>query len=58
MTPATRFGRPLPEGGTIGVPAPASPYENRSEILRGVEAWEERGYRVKLGARARGAHST
>ena len=51
MTPSTRFGRPLPEGGTIGVPAPASPYENRSEILRGVEAWEERGYRVKLGER-------
>ena len=49
MTAATRFGRPLPEGGTIGVPAPASPYENRSEILRGVEAWEERGYKVKLG---------
>ena len=49
MTAATRFGRPLPEGGTIGVPAPASPYENRSEILRGVEAWEERGYTVKLG---------
>ena len=49
MTSATRFGRPLPEGGTIGVPAPASPYENRSEILRGVEAWEERGYKVKLG---------
>ncbi len=52
MTPATRFGRPLPEGGTIGVPAPASPYENRSEILRGVEAWEDRGYRVKLGEHA------
>jgi muramoyltetrapeptide carboxypeptidase len=51
VTAATRFGRPLPEGGTIGVPAPASPYENRSEILRGVEAWEERGYRVKLGER-------
>jgi muramoyltetrapeptide carboxypeptidase len=38
----------LPEGGTIGVPAPASPYENRSEILRGVEWWESKGYRVKL----------
>jgi muramoyltetrapeptide carboxypeptidase len=47
---ATRFGRPLPTGGTIGVPAPASPYHNRSEILRGVEWWEARGYRVKLGA--------
>lgn len=48
MTAATRFGRPLPEGGTIGVPAPASPYHNRSEILRGVEWWEAQGYRVKL----------
>ena len=31
------------------MPAPASPYENRSEVLRGVEWWESRGYRVKLG---------
>ncbi len=45
---ATRFGRPLPPGGTVGVPAPASPYFNRSEVLRGVEWWETRGYRVKL----------
>jgi muramoyltetrapeptide carboxypeptidase len=47
--------RPLPDGGTIGVPAPSSPYENRSEILRGVEWWESHGYRVKLaeGALAR-----
>lgn len=45
---ATRFGRPLPKGGTIGVPAPASPYFNRSEVLRGVEWWEAQGYRVKL----------
>jgi muramoyltetrapeptide carboxypeptidase len=41
--------RPLPAGGTIGVPAPSSPYENRSEIDRGIRWWEERGYRVKLG---------
>jgi muramoyltetrapeptide carboxypeptidase len=45
---ATCFGRPLPPGGTIGVAAPASPYENRSEVLRGVEWWETRGYRVRL----------
>ncbi len=49
MIEAHRFGRPLPEGGTIGVAAPASGFENRSEVLRGVEWWEERGYRVKLG---------
>jgi muramoyltetrapeptide carboxypeptidase len=46
--PAIRFGRSLPPGGTIGVPAPASPYENRSDILRGVEWWESKGYRVRL----------
>jgi len=49
VTAATRYAPPLPEGGTIGVAAAASPYENRSEILRGVEWWESRGYRVKLG---------
>jgi muramoyltetrapeptide carboxypeptidase len=46
---ATRFGAPLPAGGTIGVPAPSNPYHNKSDVLRGVEWWEERGYRVKLG---------
>jgi muramoyltetrapeptide carboxypeptidase len=52
VTEATLFAKPLPEGGTIGVPAPASAYENRSETLRGIEWWEERGYRVKLGEHA------
>lgn len=42
-------GAPLPDGGTVGVPAPASPYFNRSELLRGVEWWEARGFHVKLG---------
>ena len=42
MTAATLFGRPLPEGGTIGVAAPASPFESRSDILRSVEWWESR----------------
>jgi muramoyltetrapeptide carboxypeptidase len=40
--------KPLPPGGTIGVAAPASPYDARSEVLRGVEWWESHGYRVKL----------
>jgi len=40
--------RPLPEGGTIGVPAPASPWDERSEVDRGVRWWESKGYRVKL----------
>ncbi len=48
VTAATRFGRPLPSAGTIGVAAPASPYDARSEIERGVEWWEAQGYRVKL----------
>jgi muramoyltetrapeptide carboxypeptidase len=40
--------KPLPPGGMVGVAAPASPYDSRSEVLRGVEWWESRGYRVKL----------
>src|SRR5947199_6500684 len=44
----TVFGKPLPPGGTIGVAAPASPYDSRSEVLRGVEWWESQGYWVKL----------
>jgi muramoyltetrapeptide carboxypeptidase len=48
LAAASRFGKPLPEGGTIGVAAPASPYDNRSQVLRGVEWWEAQGYRVKL----------
>jgi muramoyltetrapeptide carboxypeptidase len=39
---------PLPDGGTIGIAAASSPFENRSEIDRGVRWYEERGYRVKL----------
>ncbi|MEO8289872.1 MAG: LD-carboxypeptidase [Gaiellaceae bacterium] len=38
----------LPDGGTVGVSAPASPWQNRSDLLRGVEWWESHGYRVKL----------
>jgi muramoyltetrapeptide carboxypeptidase len=49
MTRASLFGRPLPEAGTIGVAAPASAYQRRSDVLRGIEWWESRGYRVKLG---------
>src|SRR6476619_5030147 len=48
VTAATRFGKPLPDGGTIGVAAAASPYDSRSDVLRGVEWWEARGYKVKL----------
>ena len=47
MIEATLFGKPLPEGGTIGVAAPASPYESRSDVLRSVEWWESQDFRVK-----------
>ena len=40
--------KPLAPGGTIGVAAPASPYDSRSEVFRGVEWWESQGYKVKL----------
>ena len=40
--------QPLPPGGTIGVAAASSPFEERSEIDRSVRWYEERGYRVKL----------
>jgi muramoyltetrapeptide carboxypeptidase len=45
---ASLFGKPLPDGGTIGVAAPASPYESRSDVIRSVEWWESQGYKVKL----------
>ena len=45
---------PLPEGGTIGVAAASSPFENCSEIDRGIRWYEQRGYRVKL---APGVHA-
>jgi muramoyltetrapeptide carboxypeptidase len=45
---AVNKAAPLPEGGTIGVAAASSPFENRSEIDRGVRWYEQRGYRVKL----------
>jgi muramoyltetrapeptide carboxypeptidase len=44
----TAKGKPLPPGGTVGVVAPASPFHNRSTVLRGVEWWEKKGYNVKL----------
>lgn len=40
--------RPLPKGGTIGVAAASSPFEERSELDRSIRWYEARGYRVKL----------
>ena len=48
MIEASIFGKPLPDGGTIGVVAAASPHEGKSDVLRGVEWWESKGYKVKL----------
>jgi len=45
---ATRFGRALPPGGTIGVCAPSGPYYNASDVLRPKEWWESKGFRVRL----------
>jgi muramoyltetrapeptide carboxypeptidase len=46
--PASRFGKPLPEGGTIGVMAPSGPYFNASDIDRPMRWWRDKGYTVKL----------
>jgi muramoyltetrapeptide carboxypeptidase len=49
MIEASLFGKPLPDGGRIGVVAAASPQEGKSDVYRGVEWWESHGYSVKLG---------
>ena len=46
----------LREGDTVGVVAPASSWENRSELLRGVAGLEAWGLRVKLGAHVNDRH--
>jgi muramoyltetrapeptide carboxypeptidase len=46
----------LHEGDTVGIVAPASSWENRSEILRGIAGLEAWGLRVKLGAHVNDRH--
>ncbi|HEX3428952.1 MAG TPA: LD-carboxypeptidase, partial [Candidatus Limnocylindrales bacterium] len=46
----------LREGDTVGVVAPASSWENRSEILRGVAGLEAWGLKVKLGPHVNDRH--
>ena len=46
----------LHEGDTVGVVAPASSWENRSEILRGIAGLEAWGLKVKLGAHVDDRH--
>lgn len=40
--------RPLPEGGTIGVPAPGWSRYEQDEFRRGIDWWEARGYRMRV----------
>ena len=46
----------LRPGDTVGVCAPASPWENRSELLRGVAGLETWGLRVKLADHVNDRH--
>jgi muramoyltetrapeptide carboxypeptidase len=46
----------LHEGDTVGIVAPASSWENRSELLRGVAGLEGWGLKVKLGAHVNDRH--
>ena len=51
-----RKPRRLHEGDTVGVVAPASQWENRSELLRGVAGLEAWGLQVKLGDHVNDRH--
>jgi muramoyltetrapeptide carboxypeptidase len=46
----------LREGDTVGIVAPASSWENRSEILRGIAGLEAWGLKVKLGTHVNDRH--
>jgi muramoyltetrapeptide carboxypeptidase len=46
----------LHHGDTVGIVAPASSWENRSELLRGVAGLESWGLKVKLGAHVNNRH--
>ena len=48
MIAATRFGKPLPAGGTIGVAAAASPYDAVPTCCVVSSGGRRSGYRVKL----------
>jgi muramoyltetrapeptide carboxypeptidase len=53
---APRKPRRLREGDTVGVVAPASSWESRSELLRGIAGLEAWGLRVKLGDHVNDRH--
>ena len=53
---APRKPRRLREGDTVAIVAPASSWENRSELLRGVAALEAWGLTLKLGDHVNDRH--
>jgi muramoyltetrapeptide carboxypeptidase len=53
---APRKPRRLRPGDTVGVVAPASSWENRSELLRGVAGLEAWGLKVRLGDHVNDRH--
>ena len=53
---APRKPRRLREGDTVAIVAPASSWENRSELLRGMAALEAWGLQVRLGAHVNDRH--
>ena len=53
---APRKPRRLREGDTVAIVAPASSWENRSELLRGMSVLEAWGLRVRLGAHVNDRH--
>lgn len=59
MAHAARSPRKPPRlrpGDTVGLVAPANPWSNRSDLLRGVRALEAWGLRVKLGDHVNDRH--
>jgi muramoyltetrapeptide carboxypeptidase len=56
MTDDRRKPLRLHEGDTVGVVAPASPWESRSDLLRGIAGLEAWGLKVKLGAHVNDRH--
>jgi len=56
LATAPRKPRRLHEGDIVGVVAPASPWDNRSELLRGVAGLEAWGLQVKVGDHVNDRH--
>jgi muramoyltetrapeptide carboxypeptidase len=56
IDPEVRKPPRLREGDTVGVVAPASPWENRSELLRGLDGLAAWGLKVKLGRHVNDRH--